>query len=253
MNYSLTDIPDSGKNPVVNMEICINGEFFGMVRIKLFREVFPAGVENFVKISAGKTYQITKKGANRVSYTKDTRRSYDGCAFYHFSHNNYIVSGDIYNNDGTKAGTIYNDMPIPAILGDFYYPHESKGLVSLIPYHDEASGNLFYDSTFMITLDNVRPTNVLKDLDADQIVIGQISEGIDLLDRINCMIKPFAGRRYPKISIGRTEVYRTTLNTIWRIRPTPRIQRKFINQPINTIIVPDDTIIVPNDTVIENI
>ena len=184
MNYSLLDLPDSGKNPLVYMDISLQGEIIGRIHIRLFRDVFPAGVENFLRIAGGKTYKVIKKGSGRYKYKKEIRRTYDGCKFFHFLYNNYIIAGDIYNNDGSNAGIIYNDTPIPADFGDFYYPHEAKGLVSLIPFKDEITGRIFYDSTFMITLDDAKPSNILKELDADQIVIGQVYSGLDVLDSL---------------------------------------------------------------------
>lgn len=208
MDYFLHDLPDSGKNPVICMDISLKGEILGRILIRLFRDVFPAGVENFIKIAGGQTYKYIPKGFGNYKYTKEVRRTYEGCKFFHFLYNNYLVCGDIYKNDGTSAGTIYCDEPIPADFGDFYYPHQTKGMVSLVPFRDEATDQLFYDSTFMITLDDMKPSNVLGDLDDDQIVIGQIYSGLDLLDRMNQMIKPYAGRKYPVFVVEKCGVYR---------------------------------------------
>lgn len=231
MNYSLTDLPDSGKNPVVFMDISLKGKLFGKVYIRLFRDVFPAGVENFVQIARGRTYRVVKRGAGRYTYYKEIRRTYDGCKFYRFLHNNYIVSGDIYNNDGTNAGTIFEDKPIPAYFGEYYYPHETKGLVSLVPFEDEASGQLFFDSTFMITLDDAKPTNIMGELDSNQIVIGYIYQGLEVVDKMNELIRPYAGRKYPEFTISKAGVYCDT-NGRWRQRLNPMMEgRKFLNPP----------------------
>ena len=231
MNYSLTDLPDSGKNPVVYMDISLKGEVLGRIHIRLFRDVFPTGVENFVKIAAGRTYKVMKKGIGKYRYKKEIRRTYEGCKFYRFHYNNYIVSGDIYHNDGTGAGTIYDDKPIPSDFGEFFYPHETKGLVSLVPYKDDETGQLYYDSTFMITLDNIKPSNVLSELDNDQIVIGQVYSGMDVIDKMNQLIKPFAGRKYPEFIISKCDVYkRTGMNR--RTRPiTLRDRKKYCEPP----------------------
>ncbi len=201
MNYSLSNLPNSGKFPIVHMDIILKGEYFGRLSIKLFRDVFPAGVENFIGIAESSTYKVEIKNFGYHKYQKQTNRTYNGCKFFNFLHNNYLVCGDIYNNNGTSAGTIFNDNPIPGIFGDYFYPHDIKGLVSLIPYYDEETGEKFYDSTFMITLDNNKPSNVLEDLNNDQIVIGQIYSGLDVLDKINILIKPYARRKYPEFYI----------------------------------------------------
>lgn len=231
MNYTLTDLPDSGKNPIVYMDISLQGKTLGRIHIRLFRDVFPAGVENFIKIASGKTYRVAIKGQDKYKYKRECKRTYEGCKFYKFLYNNYIVSGDIYNNNGTNAGTIYCDQPIPATFGEFYYPHEVKGLVSLVPYHDETTGKTFYDSTFMITLDDIKPSNILGDLDQDQIVIGQVYNGLDILDKMNQMIKPFAGRKYPSFVISKCDVYRSSCSNR-KFRPqTVKDKIKFYNAP----------------------
>lgn len=200
--YSLDNLPNIGANPVVTMDIILKGELLGKIMIKLFRDAFPAGVENFTRICLGSTYRLENKGGGDFSYKKQIRRTFSGCKFYNFSYNNYIVCGDIYNNNGKNAGTIFSDEPIPADFGDYYYPHDSKGLVSLIPFTDE-EGNNFYDSTFMITLDNAKSTNIIRELDSNQIVIGQVFSGLDTLDKINKLIIPHARRSYPEFVIGK--------------------------------------------------
>lgn len=202
MNYSFDDIPFSGENPVVYMDISLNGTELGRIHIRMYRDVFPAGVENFVKIAAGNTYRITKKN----SIFKQFTRSYTDTKFFHSLHNNYIVGGDIYNNDGSSAGTVYNDEPIPGNFGEYYYPHDEKGMVSLVPFIDEKSGRTFYDSTFMITLDDRKPSNLLNNLDKDQIVIGKIYSGIDIIDKMNKMLVPYAKKKYPKFVITKSGV-----------------------------------------------
>jgi len=212
------------------MDIVLCEEVIGRIYIILFRDVFPAGVENFFKIASNRTYRVDNKGSGNYKFKKETLRTFEGCKFYNLRYNNYIVSGDIYNNNGTEAGTIYNDQPIPAWFGDCYYPHESKGLVSLVPFRDAATGELFFDSTFMITLDNVRPNNTLSELDNDQIVIGQVYQGMDVIDKINKLIKPYAGRRYPDFRIGKTDIYRNA-TTSRRIRPITSIERNKLLHP----------------------
>lgn len=209
MNYNLDNIPNSGKNPIVWMDILLKGEVIGRIYIRLFREIFPAGVENFVGIAEGKTVRSENKGNGKYRMVRQVIRSYTGCKFFNFAFGNYIVNGDIYNNDGTRAGTVYGDEPIPAVVGDQFYEHNLKGLVSLVPFHDEDSGELFYDSTFMITLDKARPTNNLHHLNSSQIVIGQIYQGLEVIDRINESLTPFAGRKYPAYTIGKCGVHKS--------------------------------------------
>lgn len=207
------------------MDILLQDEVIGRIFIRLFREVFPAGVENFYRIASNRTYRIDEKGFGNHRFTRERLRTYEGCKFFNLKFNNYVVTGDIYNNDGTSAGTIFNDEPIPADFGDYYYPHDSKGLISLVPYVDVRTGMTYYDSTFMIILDDVRPSNTLAELDSDQIVIGQVYQGLEVIDRINNLIRPFAGRRYPDFRIGKTGIYRNG-TTLRRLRPITRCERQ---------------------------
>ena len=232
MSYQLCDIPDSGPNPIVFFDISLKEECLGRLWIRLHREVFPAGVENFVKIASGTTYKTVVERIGDFTYKRDTRRTYEGCKFFSKKYNNYLVSGDIYNNDGTTAGTIYEDEPIPALFGPYFYPHDRKGLISLVPFVDETTGENFYDSTFMITLDRPSSNNVIASLDCDQIVIGEVYCDNCLLDKMNELIKPYAGRRYPDFVISNCGV-KNTSNA--RRRPVPLIANTddFINNQNN--------------------
>lgn len=235
MNYSLCNLPYSGDNPVVFMDLKIHKEVIGRIFIRLFRDIFPAGVENFVRIAEGRSYKTEKKGVGRYKYIKEVRRTYEGAKFFNNLFNNYIVSGDIYSNDGTNAGTIYCDHPIPPYYKDFYYPHEVKGMVSLVPFRDETAegcNRLFYDSTFMILLNDIKPFNadVYHNLDKDQIVIGHVYAGTELLDKINKLLQPFAGRRYPDIRVGKCGIFKKT-QPFRRTRPITLADRKKMTVP----------------------
>jgi len=205
---ALSDLPNSGENPIVYMDISIKDVILGRIHILLYRNAFPAGVENFVRVANGKTYRTEPKGNGRHKFKKEINRSFRDCKFFNLLHRNYIVSGDIYNNDGTNSGTIYFDQPIPVLaMNSRAHSHNSKGIVSLVPFTDEITGQLLYDSTFMITLDHPKPSNIISDLDSDQIVIGIVYDGIYILDKMNELIKPYAGRKYPEFIISECGVY----------------------------------------------
>jgi cyclophilin family peptidyl-prolyl cis-trans isomerase len=229
MNFSLNDLPDSGPNPVVWMEIKLGHDIIGKFYIRLHRNVFPAGVENFVRIAGGRTYRTSRQGtATGRKRIRETTRTYNGNSFFAFKYNNYIVGGDIYNNNGTNAGTIFCDEPIPSsYIGNTFYPHDTKGLLSLVPFKNEETNEVFYDSTFLITLDNSKPTNVISDLDNDHVVIGQIYCSLDVLDKINLLLKPYAGRRYPKFTIANANITNGS-----------RRQRPLLRKDINKYTVP---------------
>lgn len=205
MNYTLENLPDSGQNPIIYFDIEVAGKQLGRIYIKLYRDVFPAGVENFVQIAAGSTYKTQLKGCGKSKFVKQIQRSYADSIFYHKAYNRYMVSGDIYTNNGDNAGTIFNDKPIPADFGPEYITHDKRGIVSLVPFQGNDSDELFYDSTFMITLaDN------MQELDEEQIAIGYVCEGLDILEQVNETMVPFAGRSYPEAKISRSGIHQST-------------------------------------------
>lgn len=187
MTLPQSHITDSGENPEIYMDLATNNQILGRIYIKCYRSVFPKGVENFVALAAGDTY--------REINNKMIRRTYKGSLFFGQKYGQYLMGGDIYHNTGSDAGTIYDDESIPPELGDCYISHEIRGQISLVPYRDHDTDKFMFDSTFMITL------APLPELDDGQVVIGEITRGIAVINEINRQIKPFAGRSYPKVKI----------------------------------------------------
>lgn len=209
MNYILQDIPNTGTDSSVIFNIVSNDKPLGNIRILLLRDAFPAGVENFYHIAKGNTYKIEEKGFGQSKFAKKTDRSYHDTKFFKLKHNQYIMGGDIYNNNGTGYGTIYDDKLISeCFLGEYYYPFDTKYLVALVPIKINGTNETFYDSTFIITLDTPYNNEKLRFLDDGYIVIGTVVQGTDILDKLNTMITPFAGRKYPTIKINKSNATR---------------------------------------------
>lgn len=227
MNYNISEIPNSGNRIKIWLEILLDSKSLGNIYIELQRDLFPAGVENFVHMIKGDTYRNVSLGIRDYKYVKQYRRSYANTSFFHAKYSNYIIGGDIYNDTGTNAGTIYNDVPIPAIVGEDYIPHDKKGLISLVSYLDEDTGKTLFDSTFMITLEDESPRNNLSELDKYQVVIGYVYDGLDILDTINKWLQPIAGKRKPKIKIGDCDIV-TSSNGRSLISPDDEERKKII-------------------------
>lgn len=183
----------------VYFDIGVNGENIGRMVIELYPDVFPEAVENFLRLAEGNTYKLEP----RNGYTRQTQRSYSETKFFRLMHNKYIMGGDIYQNDGTSAGSIYDDIPIVESVPDYYIPHDQAGLVSVVSYLE--NDTKLYDSTFIITL------GPNSDLDDSAIVIGSVTRGKHLLNRINDSIVPAAGRRYPIYHIIESGVISTSM------------------------------------------
>lgn len=191
----------------------INNNIIGTIVIELYREICPNGIDNIIEIIKKSTQKkIRVKDSDSFFYKK---REFTNSKVYEMIYNNVISFGDIYNNDGSSGATIYDDKPV-CIPEYEELLHDDIGVVSLIPYIEE---NLNYvDSNLSITLSKPNNTNNIKDLNGKYIVIGKVIRGIDILERINNMINPFAKRKYPEIIIGETGLYEPYKKT-GRIRP----------------------------------
>jgi cyclophilin family peptidyl-prolyl cis-trans isomerase len=206
MNFSQEDPPNSRQRPLIFIDISSEGKLLGRLKCQLYRNVFPLGVENFVNLIKSSTYKNCEQQYGRTVIEDKILRTYKNCCFFDTMYNNYIMSGDIYSNTGFDAGTIYNDEPIPPDFGECFYTHNSPGLISLVPYKDDETDDIYYDSTFMITLNEPEIGNIIETFDENQIVIGSIIDGMEILDKINKSLKPFAGKRYPKYYISQCGV-----------------------------------------------
>lgn len=209
MNYNLDNLPFSGMTPRVILTLAFNDVIIGDISILLYRDVFPAGVENFVLLALGTTSRITDIKMFNRTIQKATPRTYVGSKFYRYTQNRFIIGGDIYRNNGTSSGTIYNDMPIPSTMSKPLYSHTPKGMLSLVSYNNDVSGAKYFDSTFMITLVDSNDQELINKMDNDNIVIGRVTSGYDVLDKINMLIAPSKGKFTPNITIYEAKAYTT--------------------------------------------
>lgn len=217
MNYTECNPPCSGEKPQVYLNLDLNNKFLGQLKIELFRDAFPLGVENFVYMCKGTTYRVEDKGFPPYTYKKVTKRTFENSKIYDYEFDNYIKMGDIYKNDGTGIATIFNDALIPEPTTNYYYEFSEKGLIALVPTLNQETGTYYYDSNFIITLDIPRPTNSIGNLQ-NYIVIGKVIFGLDIVEQINKLISPFSGRSYPNIIISKSNSINTNPN-IRRKRP----------------------------------
>jgi len=207
-NYELSSPPFSGDFPGVTITLSLNDQLLEPMNIILDRAAFPIGVENFYLIAQGTTVRQKEITLPTRSYIKNRVRSYDRTLFFDKKRDNYIIGGDIYRNDGTSAGSIYYDQPFEYENPGFYYSHNKKGLLSLVPYLDPDTNKLMYDSTFAFTLAGPGPTNDILSLDQTQIVIGKVQSGIETIDIINSALEPNLCRRSPIIRIDSMRPFR---------------------------------------------
>lgn len=205
----------NSNKPIVYLDFYKDDIYIGRIYVELFPDSFPDGVENFIRLIEGSTFREKQNGYGEFKYITSLQRTYAGCKVIRQMYDNYIVLGDIYENNGSSAGTIFNDNPIEPNFGDYFYPHETKGLISLVPFIDTATNKKYYDSIFMITLNDIQPNNVMKNLDIDQIVIGSVSRGIEVVDKINKLLKPIADKKRTNIYIKKCGLW----SPLYRSKP----------------------------------
>ncbi len=138
------------------IEIDVAGEAEGTIRIKLFEDVAPAHVE---RITA-----LVESGA------------YDNVVFHRVVDGFMAQTGDVEfgkaGGDASSAGMGSSDLPdLPAEFSDIPFQH---GIVGMARSNDPNSGN----SQFFIML---APA---PHLDGQYTVVGQVVEGLDVLDAI---------------------------------------------------------------------
>lgn len=192
----------------ITMSISIDDVSIGKLGLKLYRGAFPIGVENFCQLCQGSTFKITNYNTNHTNNSNTyqvrdvTQRSYTNSVFYTMVHNAYVLGGDIYNNDGSNAGTVYDDQPFEYHDAVSELPRDQVGLLALVPYYldDESNSKIkrpFYDSTFSITLQpHVLPR--------DSIPIGFVDDDRDgVLKCINDRIQPGVNKTMPKIKVDK--------------------------------------------------
>jgi len=189
-NFDLHDLPYSGENPGVSIIFSIQDIPLEPINVILDRKAFPAGVENFYKLASGQSIKSKTVVLPTRTYNQYQVRNYDRSICFIKKYNNIIIGGDIYKNNGLSSASIYDDEAFPFEDPGFYYSHNQKGLLSLVPYLDQETGQLMYDSIFSMTLRDPDINNDILSLDESQVVIGKVSSGINVLNMINNALMP---------------------------------------------------------------
>lgn len=199
--YSLDQIPHSPTNTAIYLDIGIHGRgHLGRLTIELFRNSFPAGVENLIRIASGETSRTFERGAGEDTYYVQHVRSFSGTTIHSQAHDQYIMAGNLVAN---KPSTIYSstdgELAIPENYVERWMDLSSKGTVVLVPFLED--GKRYYDSTFAITLGEPRANNDIQELLDSGVVVGRVVSGISVLDEINRLITPNGVRSRTIITI----------------------------------------------------
>ena len=192
--------------PRIYLDLQLDQRQLGRIYIKLFPESFPAGVENIYHLALGDSIKTISTGTPRHPSSRQIRRTLEGSIFYRCISGNYLQGGDLYQNRGTSAATIWDDQPIPSELGEWAYPMDRSYLLILVPHYDPETGDRYYDSTFAITLQPALGDNLVGSMEEDHVVIGHVYRGDGFLRQIDAAIKPKLHGRTPLIKISKSGV-----------------------------------------------
>ena len=147
-------------NPVVFLDVSIDGAAAGRVKIELYADKAPRTAENFRQLCTG----ATKRNGLPAGY-KDA-------PILRVVPNLVVQGGDFVRRDGTGTFSIYGDVftDEPAALA---LSHDRPGVVSMANAGKDRNG-----CQFMVTL---QPAT---SLDGKHAVVGQVVAGMDVLHKL---------------------------------------------------------------------
>ena len=113
-------------NPVVFLDICLDTQPLGRIKIELFAHELPKTAENFRQFCTGE-YRL---GSNP--------QGYKGSAFHRVIKDFMIQGGDFISGNGTGSITIYGGSNFED--EGFKYSHEKPGLLSMANNGKDTNG-----------------------------------------------------------------------------------------------------------------
>lgn len=118
-------------NPIVFLDVSIDGVEAGRITLELFADVCPKTAENFRQFCTGE-------------YRKENKPiGYKGCSFHRVIKDFMVQGGDFVNSDGTGCVSIYDDRPFPdESLGALR--HSGSGVLAMASSAPNTNGNQFY-------------------------------------------------------------------------------------------------------------
>ncbi|CAB3225506.1 unnamed protein product [Arctia plantaginis] len=156
----MNSVPATQRNPLVYLDIAIDGEPAGRIVIKLRSDIVPKTAENFRALCTG------EKG--RGAYGKPLH--FKGTKFHKAISQFMIQGGDIINNDGSGGESIYG----PTFKDENFKLKHEQGVLSMANSGTPHTNG----SQFCIT------TETCYHLDGTNVVFGRVLAGIGIVREI---------------------------------------------------------------------
>ncbi|KAI9399081.1 hypothetical protein POPTR_002G047200v4 [Populus trichocarpa] len=149
------------KNPLVFLDVSIDGDPAERIFIELFADVVPKTAENFRALCTG------EKG---IGKTTGKPLHYKGCSFHRIIKGFMAQGGDFSKRNGSGGESIYGGKFADE---NFILRHEGAGLLSMANSGPDTNGSQF----FIIFKPQVH-------LDGKHVVFGKVVKGMDMVKKI---------------------------------------------------------------------